>query len=82
MEENNEKCEKCRKDPIDDKKVVIMNGFSNGDVFKILKSVKTVFPKEDIIFATVTAINRDWTVKELIDGLILEHEQMKKIGKK
>lgn len=57
---------------------IIMDGFSNEQILKILKAIKHLEDMPEIIFATVTETSRRWTVEELIKELNLEHEEMKK----
>lgn len=60
-------------------KVVILHGFTNEQIFAILKAVKTEMgAKEDVAFATTTPNSLEMKLKEVVKDVSEEHAYMKK----
>lgn len=59
-------------------KVVILHGFSNEQIFAILKAVKREMQgAEDIAFATTTAHSLQMRLQDVISDVTQEHAYMK-----
>ena len=62
-----------------DNKVVIMNGFTNEEIGKIIKAVRGVFDTSaDLIFAKTTPNSVEMVLKDLIVDMSEDHEYLKK----
>ena len=62
-----------------DNKVIIMNGFSNEEIGKVMKAVRSVFDKSaDLIFAKTTPNSINMVLKDLIVDMSEDHEYLKK----
>ena len=62
-----------------DNKVVILNGFTNEEIGKIIKAVRGVFDKSaDLIFAKTTPNSVEMVLKDLIVDMSEDHEYLKK----
>ncbi len=64
-----------------DKKVVILNGFTKEELKEFLSWYKKNEKLPKAIFAVVTEHSIEWKVKELLEELIKEDEEMKKLKK-
>lgn len=62
-----------------DTKVILMHGFTNEEVTKILDAYKKISQMPSSIFAATTETSLNWKVKDLIAELEKEHEEFKKI---
>ncbi|MBO8160023.1 MAG: DUF3783 domain-containing protein [Thermosipho sp. (in: Bacteria)] len=65
-----------------DKRFIIMHGFENHEIKKVLKILKANFPDKELIFATSTSENLNWKLGDLIKEVEKEHEEFKKMRKK
>ncbi len=60
-------------------KVIIMNGFSNAEIARIMKSVKSLFDNpRDLIFAKTTETSLQMKLADLIEDMSEDHEYLKK----
>ena len=60
-------------------KVVFMHGFSQEEMTRIMRGVKSVVEDPGMVaFSMSTENNIDWKVKDLLADVIEEHEYMKK----
>ena len=60
-------------------KVVILHGFSNEQIYAILKAVKREIPDaEDVAFATTTVHSLQMRLQDVISDVTQEHAYMKK----
>ncbi len=61
-----------------DKKVILINGYSNEETLKIMRAVKAVLDDPaEVAFAMGTETNRTWVVNDLLKEVSEEHEYMK-----
>lgn len=61
-----------------DKKVILINGYSNEVTLKIMRAVKAVLDDpSEVAFAMGTETNRTWVVNDLLKEVSEEHEYMK-----
>jgi hypothetical protein len=59
-------------------RVILMNGFSQPEILKIMRTVKSMYENpRDLIFATTTKNNLDFKLKDLILDLSEDHEYLK-----
>lgn len=56
----------------DGKKYILLSGFTNEEVKKVINFLKSSKELPRIIFATTTETVLDWTVKEWLDELARE----------
>jgi hypothetical protein len=64
-------------------KVVVLHGFDQEQISLVLKAVKqAVDDPHGIAFATTTPTNLGWKTSELIEHVVEEHEEMKKLNRK
>lgn len=62
---------------MDDKKVVIINGFSRDETIAIMRAVKDAITCPDrVAFCMGNENNREWRVKDLINEVVEEHNRM------
>ncbi len=62
-----------------DRRVVFLHGFSDEEITRIIRGVKSVVGDADsAAFCTSTATNLEWKVQDLIDDVLKEHDYMKK----
>jgi hypothetical protein len=66
-----------------DNPVVLLHGFSDAVLFKLITAVKTAARDAGIdpgliAFASSTPVNLDWKIKDLIREVRQEHEMMTK----
>ena len=60
-------------------KVIIMNGFSNDEIARIMAAVKPLFDHpRDLIFAKTTRHSVEMKLKDLIVDISEDHEYLKK----
>ncbi len=60
-------------------KVIIMNGFSNDEIARIMAAVKPLFENpRDLIFAKTTKHSVEMKLKDLIVDISQDHEYLKK----
>ncbi|WP_422477728.1 DUF3783 domain-containing protein [Pleomorphochaeta sp. DL1XJH-081] len=60
-------------------KVVILHGFTNEQIFAVLRAVKReIGTTEDVAFATTTAHSLEMKLKEVVKDVSEEHAYMKK----
>ena len=60
-------------------KVVFMHGFTQDEIGRILRGVKSVVEDPGMVaFCMSTENNMDWKIRELIDDVTEEHDFMKK----
>lgn len=65
--------------PFLQKKLILLNGFSNDEISKIMHGVKGLYnPPEDLIFAKTTKNSLQMVVKDLIVDISSDHEYLKK----
>jgi hypothetical protein len=62
-----------------EKSFIVLHGFENLEIKKVIKTLRENFPEKDLIFATSTPTNLKWTLEDLFNELEKEHEEMKKI---
>lgn len=61
------------------KKLVLLNGFSNDEIGRIMFAVKSLYnPPEDLIFAKTTQNSIQMVLKDLIVDISSDHEYLKK----
>ncbi len=61
-----------------DNKVIILNGFSNDEIARIMAAVKPLFEKpRDLIFAKTTKHSVEMKLKDLIVDISEDHEYLK-----
>ncbi|MEM5948217.1 DUF3783 domain-containing protein [Spirochaetia bacterium 38H-sp] len=64
-------------------KVVILHGFTNQEIHRLLPAIREAADKEkEIVFAMTTDTNLQWKVIDLIQEVTEEHKEMKKIKPK
>ncbi|GEM_PF-1226597 len=62
-----------------DNRVIILNGFSNDEIARIMAAVKPLFEKpRDLIFAKTTQHSVEMKLKDLIVDISEDHEYLKK----
>ncbi|OQY10259.1 MAG: hypothetical protein B6I29_01865 [Marinitoga sp. 4572_148] len=69
-------------DEVKDTPVIILNGFNNDEINKIMRAIKNVEGLPRIIFATTTKTNVNWKIGDLINELKQEDMEVKKALKK
>ena len=62
---------------MDQHPVIIMHGIPQEKLAIVMRAVRAALGT-DVIFSITTESNLEWTVKDLINELISEHEYMKK----
>ncbi len=65
-----------------DRKIIIINGFSEEELKEFLSWYKQNEKLPKSIFAVVTEHSIEWKVKDLLEELVKEDEEMKKIREK
>lgn len=64
---------------MDEHKVVFMHGFSQEEMTRIIKGVRSVVEDQgSVAFCMSTKNNLEWKVKDLIADVVEEHEYMKR----
>ena len=64
---------------MDDHKVVFLHGFSQEEISRIMKGVRSVVAdRGSVAFCMSTRNNLEWKVKDLLKDVSEEHEYMKK----
>jgi len=64
--------------PFLQKKLVLLNGFSNDEIGKIMHAIKKLYnPPEDLIFAKTTQNSLQMVLKDLIVDISSDHEYLK-----
>ena len=64
---------------MDEHKVVFMHGFSQDEMTRIIRGVRSIVEDSGAVaFCMSTENNLDWKVKDLLTDVIEEHEYMKK----
>ncbi len=64
---------------MDDHKVVFLHGFSQEEISRIMKGVRSVAADPgSVAFCMSTMNNLEWKVKDLLKDVAEEHEYMKK----
>jgi hypothetical protein len=64
--------------PFLQKKLILLNGFSNEEIGKIMHAVKGLYnPPEDLIFAKTTKNSLQMVLKDLIVDISSDHEYLK-----
>lgn len=65
--------------PFLENKVIIMNGFTNEEITKIMRTVKGMFESpKDLIFAKTTPSSLEMKLKELIIDMSEDHDYLRK----
>ena len=65
--------------PTRDSQVIIMHGFSNEQIGRIMQAVKGLFPApRDLIFAKTTENSLRMQLDELITDISQDHEYLKR----
>lgn len=64
---------------MDEHKVVFMHGFSQEEMTRIIRGVRSVVEDPaSVAFCMSTENNFEWKVKDMLSDVIEEHEYMKK----
>lgn len=65
-----------------DKKIVILHNFDRGEYVQLVKSIDLIGLSDKTIVAVTTPTTLEWKLKDLIDELVLEDEEINKQKKK
>jgi len=60
------------------KKIMILHNFERNDYLKLLASMETSGLSDGTIVAVTTPVTLDWKVKDLLNELLLEDENVRK----
>ncbi len=64
-----------------DKKIIIVNGFTKEELKELIAWYRKNEKLPEAIFAVVTEHSIEWKLKDLLQELIKEDEEMKKLRK-
>lgn len=60
-------------------RVILMNGFTQPEILQIMRTVKSMYEDpQNLIFATTTKNNLNFTLRDLIQDLSEDHEYLRK----
>ncbi len=66
------------KENIPEKKVILLNGFPQDEIFRIIRVVKALYESPgDIAFAMTTPKSLERTLKDVVTDVAEEHEFMR-----
>jgi hypothetical protein len=67
---------------MEEQKIVVLHGFSPEEAIIAVRALKSALPSAaDAAFATSTATNLEWKLKDLVQHVAEEHRQFKEMGK-
>jgi hypothetical protein len=67
---------------MDEQKIVVLHGFSPEEAVAAMKALKSALPSAgEAAFATTTATNLGWKLKDLIEHVAEEHRQYREMSK-
>jgi hypothetical protein len=59
-------------------RVILMNGFTQPEILQIMRTVKSMYEDpQNLIFATTTKNNLNFTLRDLIQDLSEDHEYLR-----
>ena len=68
---------------MEEQKVVILHGFSPEEATAAMRALKAALPSaSEAAFATSTATNLGWKLKDLVEHVSEEHRQYKEMARK